>query len=455
MLAAIQEMAAWLQDFRFRRKVLRWTRQKLEAQRSQRFRKLIQFVARHSPYYRQLFSDHHLSPDTVQLREIPPLTKQLLIDNFDRIVTTPALRTDRMTEFLHRNPAPCALLDNKYYIIRTSGTSGTPALMAYSIREWIRGCSLQIRQTPGLQWRRRIAFVGATTGHYAGISLSLTGRRGINRLFFDCRAMDHNQPVDALVAELNSFQPEILSGYANFHAALVQQAIRGRLKIRPRYILSSGEPLRPQLRELLEQTYQTTVIDLYCASESLLLAGGSTADGLMLYEEDNYFEIAADHWLTTNVFNRTVPLIRYRVNDVLQPCAPLRSDLPFGWIKSVDGRAEQAFELVNNDGDLEPVGPLQILYMPMPPVPGLQLVVTDPRNLIFRILLPAQAPPFQREQLLRSVRSSIGVWLTGKQMDRYVRFQVVGLDELEVDPRSGKAKAIIRPSVTAAAFRAA
>lgn len=455
MLAAIQETAAWLHDFRFRRKVSRWTRQKLDAHRAKRFRETIQFVARHSPYYQQLFADHRLSPDKVQLEEIPPLTKQLLIENFDRIVTTSVLRTDRMAEFLDRNPDPCALYDGKYYVIRTSGTSGPPALMAYSVREWIRGCSLQIRQTPGLQWRRRMAFVGATTGHYAGTSMALTGRRGINRLFFDCRAMDHNLPLETLVAQLNDFQPDVLSGYANFHAALVQQAIRGQLNVHPRYVLSSGEPLRPQLRELLERTYRTTVVDLYCASESLLLAGGSTAEGMMLYEDDNYFEIATDHWLATNVFNRTVPLIRYRVNDVLQPCESLKSDQPFRWIKSVDGRAEQAFELVNNDGNLESIGPLQILYLPMPPVPGLQLVVLDPSSLIFRILMPPQVPPFQREQLLRSVRASIGVWLAGKKLDRYVRFQVVGLDELEVDPRSGKAKAIIRTPARSIAIRAA
>lgn len=455
MLAAIREMAAWLHDFRFRRKALRWTRAQLEAQRSLRFRKLVQFVAQHSPYYQQLFADHKLSPDTVQLCDIPPLTKQTLIENFDRIVTRPALRKDRMIEFLQQNPDPCALLDNKYYVIRTSGTSGTPAFMAYSVREWIRACSLQIRQTPGLQWRRRIAFVGATSGHYAGISLSLTGRRGINQLFFNCKAMNHNQPIDALVAELNEFQPQILSGYANFHAALVQQALRGRLTIQPRYVLSSGEPLRPQLRQLLEQTYQTTVIDLYCASEMLLLAGGSSADGLMLYEEDNVFEPASDHWLATNVFNRTVPLIRYRVNDVLQPRTSLRSGLPFQWIKSVDGRSEQAFELVNNDGDLEPVGPLQILYLPMPAVPGLQLVVQSSRSLVFRILMPAEALPIQRAQLLKAVQSSIQQWLAGKRMDRFVRFQVQGLDELETDPRSGKAKAIIRCSEPLAVIRAA
>lgn len=444
MLASIGEMIAWLRDFRFRRQSMRWTRKELEAQQSRRFRTLVQFVARHSPYYAQLFADHRLNPDTVQLEEIPPLNKQMMIENFDRIVTNPTLTTARISEFLSSNNDPTQLLDGRYYVIRTSGTSGAPTSTAYSVREWIRGCSLQMRQTPGLQWRRRIAFVGATNGHFAGISLALTGRRGVNRLFFNSKGFDHNLPIDSLVAGLNQFQPQVLTGYANLHAALVQQAIRGRLQIRPKYVVSSGEPLSPEMRSLLERTYKATVIDLYCSSETLLVAGGASADGMMLYEEDNCFELSSDCWLSTNLFNRTVPLIRYQIKDVLEPCDSLQADAPFRWIKKVVGRSEQAFELLNNDGDLEPVGPMSILYVPIPSVPGMQLVINDPGCIEFRILVPPQMSMFEEAAMLRDTRVGIQNWLAGKRMDRGVRFRVVGVSQLENDPASGKAKVIIR-----------
>ena len=442
--SSIRESVAWLHDFRQRRRVSKWTREQLLNDHSRRFRELVRFAARKSPYYEELLATHGLSPDSVTLEQIPPLTKQTLIANFDRIVTDRAISTDRIREFLAREPDPSRLLDNKYYVIRTSGTSGVPAYTAFSVREWIRGCSLQIRYLPGLQWRRRLAFIGATGDHYAGVSLTLTGGRGINRLFNDCRAYDHNLPVDVLVEELNRFQPQVLSAYANIHPALMQQAIRGRLKIQPKLVVSSGEPLKPQLRMKIQDTYRTSVVDLYCASETLLIGSGTTDDGLMLHEDDTLVEVSHDHWLATNLFNRTVPLIRYRVNDVLELKEAPQSTTPFRWIKAIAGRNELPFELVNNDGDLEPISQLSLLYLPVPPLQGLQLVIHDSQNIEFRIVLPDQRRPFQRESLLRDVRCAIQNWLIGKRMDRNVRFEVKAVDQLTIDPQNGKAKLIVR-----------
>jgi phenylacetate-CoA ligase len=455
LLEAITEAVAWLSDFGFRRRSMRWTRDMLEQQQSRRFRQLVKFAAQRSPYYQSLFAQHRLDPKTVQLADIPALTKRDLTENFDRICTVPAANANRIAQFIAANPDPTQLLDGKYYVIRSSGTSGPPSHMAFSVREWIRGCSLQMRQTPGLQWRRRLAFVGATAGHFAGVSLALTGRRGLNRLFMNCRVLDHNLPVESMVESLNEFQPQILSAYANLHAALAQQAILGRMTIRPRYIVSSGEPLRPSLRQLLEETYRAKVIDLYCSSETLLVAGGSSVNGLMLYEEDNLLEPFADHCLVTNLFNRTIPLIRYQMNDVLQSCESQQQDAPFRWIKGVAGRREESFDLTNNDGDLEPIGPLSILYLPIPQVPGLQLVVISPTNLVFRILIPPETPAFDRAKILRDTKLGIQDWLKRKRMDHHVRFEVVGVSNLEVDAKSAKTKLIIRPSEPTIRLRAA
>ncbi|MEI8380962.1 MAG: hypothetical protein WCJ09_12590 [Planctomycetota bacterium] len=453
--SCIRESVAWLHDFRQRRRVSKWTREQLEKDHSRRFRELVRFAARKSPYYEELLATHGLSPDRVTLEQIPPLTKQALIANFDRIVTDPAISTDRIREFLAREPDPSRLLDNKYYVIRTSGTSGVPAYTAFSVREWIRGCSLQIRYLPGLQWRRRLAFIGAKGDHYAGVSLTLTGERGINRLFNDCRAYDHNLLADVLVEELNKFQPHVLTAYANIHPSLMQQAIRGRLKIHPRLVVSSGEPLRPQLRTKLQDTYNTSIVDLYCARETLLIGSGTTDDGLMLHEDDTLVEVAQDHWLATNLFNRTVPLIRYRVNDVLELKEPPQSTTPFRWIKAIAGRNELPFELVNNDGDLEPISQMSLLYLPVPPLHGLQLVIHDSQNIEFRIVTSDQRLPFQRESLLRDVRHAIQNWLVGKRMDRNVRFEVKAVDQLAIDPKNGKAKLIIRNTSEKFRIRAA
>ena len=177
----------------------------------------------------------------------------------------------------------------------------------------------------------------------------------------------------------------------------------------------------------------------------------------MLHEDDTAIEISNDHWLATNLFNQTVPLIRYRVNDVLEQTeAPASSSVsPFRWIKAIAGRNELPFELVNNDGDLEPISQLGLLYLPVPPLQGLQLVIYDAQQIEFRVVISDQQLPFQRESKLRDVRRAIQEWLVGKRMEKNVRFEVKAVDQLEIDPQNGKAKLIIRRSSEKFRIRAA
>jgi hypothetical protein len=104
---------------------------------------------------------------------------------------------------------------------------------------------------------------------------------------------------------------------------------------------------------------------------------------------------------------------------------------------------------------LEPIGPLSILYLPIPQVPGLQLVVTSSTDLLFRILIPPETPAFDRAKILRDTKLGIQDWLKRKRMDHHVRFEVVGVSNLEVDPQSAKTKLIIRPPKPVIRLRAA
>jgi len=420
-----------------------WTREKLDAQHQRRFRKLVCHAAKKSPYYADLFARNRLNPETVPLEEIPPLTRQTLIEEFDRLVTDRAISRRRVKEFFVAEPDQRVLFDNRYFAIQSSGTSGMPAYMVYSPREWIRSCSLQSRLMPGLQVRRRIAFVGGINEHFTGVTLSRTGCRGLSRAFFDCRVIDHNLASETLVEELNRLQPHVLSTYAHTHRTLMAYVAVGELKIRPKYVICSGEVLSPQLRSLLEQTYQATVVDMYAATETLLLAGTTTADGMMLFEDDIRIEILPDHFLYTNLFNRTLPMIRYRINDVLEPCDTLRAGSPFRWIRRIVGRNEQNFEVINNRGIAETLGAMTLIVLPIPTVPGLQLVVVNPTHLIFRVLESHQASPAENAALLEEVRAGIHRWMVDKRLDKSVRCEVVGVPKLEIDPRSGKVKPIL------------
>lgn len=452
-LKAFYEGTFWLRDIADRRKIARCSRTDLEASLTRRFRETAAFAIQHAPHFANIAATNQIDPTRCSPQDFPELTKHTLIHDFDRIVTEPALSQARITEFFDRSHDPCELLDDRFHVLRTSGSTGTPGYTAFTPREWIRGCSSQFRVMPGLRIRKRLAFVGVTSHHFAGVSLALTGRRGMNRLFYDSRAFDINSPTGEIVRQLNEFQPHVLSGYANVLMMLAHEQRAGRLRIQPRFVCSSGEVMRPNVRQELEATFPAPIVDMYSSSETLFMGAATSSQGFTLFEDDFIFEIFPTHLLVTNVFNRTVPLIRYRIDDVLIACEPV-SDSPFRRISHVAGRNDQPFSLRNNDGQLELIPPLALIYLPIPEVSGLQVVIVSDRELIFRVLLDSQFKfnLTARQQMLAEIEAGLRGWLTHKRLEQSVRFRVDATTPLQLDPISSKARLILVESETRSVF---
>lgn len=443
-LKAFYEGTFWLRDIADRRRTARWSRAELEASLTRRFRETAAFAIRHAPHFADIAATHQIDPNHCSPQDFPELTKNTLVHDFDRIVTEPALSRASIAEFFDRSRDPTELFHEKFHVLRTSGSTGTPGYTAFTPREWIRGCSSQFRVMPGLRIRKRLAFVGASQDHFAGVSLALTGRRGINRLFYDSRAYDFSSSTAEIVRQLNEFQPHVLSGYANVLFLLAQEQQAGRLRIQPRFVCSSGEVLRPNVRQELEATFPATIVDMYSSSETLFMGAATSSEGFTLFEDDFIFEIFPTHLLVTNVFNRTVPLIRYRLDDVLIASEPT-SESPFRRISQVAGRNDQPFSLRNNAGQLELIPPVTMLCLPIPEVSGLQVVVVSDRELVFRVQLDSQLNfnLTARQQMLAEVEAGLRSWLTHKRLEQSVKFRVDANTPLQLDPISSKARLIL------------
>ncbi len=278
------------------------------------------------------------------------MTKNEVIEHFDRIVTDPRITRNRIKEFLSRSVDPLELFEGEFHVLHTSGTSGTMAYFVFSPDAWIKGSSQIVRMAP-LRLRQRIAFVAATRGHFAGVSLMLVGNHGANNLFYDVRTYDVNMPLSQIIDALNEFQPHLLSGYAAVLKALAAAQTQGQLRIRPTMIGNGGEPLSSELKCHLERVFGVPVANAYASSEHLymgLTLPGSR--GISLLEDDLIFELKDDHTCVTNLFNYTMPLIRYRMDDVLVPDLDGPAHHPFTRIREVIGRHEDALAFTNRHG---------------------------------------------------------------------------------------------------------
>src|ERR1700733_15315646 len=349
----------------------RVTRAQLEAKQRRKFRRLVNFVRARSPYYRSVIDQHGIEPDTCGPADFPQLTKNEVIEHFDPIATPPRITRNRIKEFLSRSVDPLELFEGEFHVLHTSGTSGTMAYFVFSPDAWIKGSSQIVRMAP-------------------------------------------LQIIDAL----NEFQPHLLSGYAAVLKALAAAQTQGQLRIRPTMIGNGGEPLSSELKCHLERVFGVPVANAYASSEHLymgLTLPGSR--GMSLLEDDLIFELQDDHTCVTNLFNYTMPLIRYRMDDVLVPDLDGPAHHPFTRIREVIGRHEDALAFTNRHGLEDFIHPIVIVEFIVRGLHSWQIVLLDKTSFIFRATFEPDRSHLEKQAIRRQIREKMTAILVEKEMD--------------------------------------
>lgn len=441
------EPIAWINAIWERARVLRLSREQLEAEQAAKFRKLVRLVYKRSPFYRALIRERSLDLDRCRPCDFPVLTKQIVAENFDEMLTDRRLSRARIEEFLSHSHDPGELLDGRFHVLHSSGTSGTVGHMVYSHQAWIKGGSQMLRVLP-LRLRTRVAFAAAARGHYAGASLLVTGNYGTNRLFFDVRTYDVSRPMDQLIAALNEFQPQALTGYAGVLERLAEAQEDGALRIRPELIVSGAEPLRPRCRTFLQNTFGAPVVNAYASSEHLFMAltlPGS--DGMYLLEDDLIFELHDEFTCVTNLFSDTLPLIRYQMDDVLIPQQDATGRYPLTKIRDLVGRSEDSPVFLNRDGVEDFIHPSLIGELLVPGLKSWQIQLIDRTAFVFRARFEPGRSREQKQAIRHEIREQLGAILAEKRMDN-VDFDIEEVDRLRLDPASGKTRLILKANGT-------
>ncbi|MCE9518106.1 MAG: hypothetical protein K8R87_00825 [Verrucomicrobia bacterium] len=441
-----KESYLWLKTLWDHRCNLRISRAKLEAAQLKKFRRLVSRVQHHSRYYRAIIEQHGINPATCLPADFPILTKHDVIRHFDDIVTDRRITRDRIADFLARSTDPQELFEGRFHVLHTSGTSGTVGYFVFSHEAWIKGSSHAVRAAP-LRWRRRTAFVAATRGHFAGASLILTGNHGTNNLFYDVRTFDVGRPMPEIIAELNKFQPHVLSGYGTVLRVLAEAQERGELRIKPTHVGNGGEPLLLETKACLERAFHVPVMNAYASSEHLYM--GMTlpgSNGMHLLEDDLIFELNPDHTCVTNLFNETMPLIRYRMDDVLVPDLNGSTKLPFTKVKEIVGRSEDALIFTNCHGQEDFIHPIVIVELIVSGLNAWQIVLENKTSFRFRARLNAGQSIQEQQATCDRIRDKMNAILAEKEMSN-VHFEIEQVDTLEIDPQTGKFRLVVREPI--------
>ena len=238
----------------------RWSREELLAYQQDRLRGLVRHAVERSPYYRATLGP---GAERAELSELPTLSKQVLMDEFDRVVTDRRLRMSDLEPFLARADAG-ALYLGEYRIFSTSGASGIPGLFLYSQAEFAHWVAVFVRSFVrlGMTPETRIVGIGAPRALHLSrqvIAAMQAGREGAPRLSV-------TMPLDEMCAALDAYRPDVLAGYPSVIALLAEEQLQGRLGIAPRVVLTTSEVLTEDAAARIEAAW-TKPVEGYFTTE--------------------------------------------------------------------------------------------------------------------------------------------------------------------------------------------
>lgn len=390
----------------------RVTAQALAARQQSRLATLLAVAMRDSRFYREHL--HGKNAGITPLSDLPPVSRHELMDRFDDWVTDPQLKLSELRAFTADPQRIGEPYQGKYLVWESSGTSHQPGIFVQNAQTMAVYDALEVLRRsaprPLQRWldplalAERIAFVGATSGHFAS-AVSMQRLRELHPwLAPSMRSFSILQSTRSLVNELNAFAPTVIATYPTVAALLADEAGRGDLHFAPNEVWTGGETLSAAVRRRLELTLGCPVRNSYGASEFMSIAWECdqhrlhvNADWVMLEPVDEHgrpmpAEKLSYSTLLTNLANHVQPLIRYDLGDqVLLRQAPCDcgSTLP---VIEVQGRRDDALVMAGRYGQPVTLLPLALTTVleDQAGVFDFHLRQRDDHTLVLR--LPLQGP---------------------------------------------------------------
>jgi len=441
------------------------TPEQIRAIQRENLERLIRHAVERAPFYRKLYDGIDL--DRFGLEDLPPVTKRMLMENFNDAVTVDDLKIDEVAAFIDDPGKIGQLLKDRYIPAHTSGTTGIRGYFINNIQEWTFSQALavvregKVKVPPSVVilplrpfWKFHFAVITATGGHFASYLLQKVTsslRERLARIW----ELSILTPVDELIDVLNRIKPYGFLIYPSVLDELAQAQLEGRLRIKPTVIAMSGEPFTDQARRRTERAFPKAIlIETYGTTECVAMAKECSEGFLHVNSDQVILESVDEHGravpegaegdkvFLTNLYNYTQPLIRYEITDsvtYLPGTCACESSLPR---VRVHGRTNDALRFADRAG--RPVSILPIPFLlEMIRVEGVKQyqIVQRARNALIVRYTPE--PGFDRGRIEAGVREVYGGMFARNGLGDAVSMDFEVVSELPRDPRSGKVKQVV------------
>jgi phenylacetate-coenzyme A ligase PaaK-like adenylate-forming protein len=272
------------------------------------------------------------------------MTKDDLMANWDDVVTDRRLTLALVERHLAGLSSDAYLVD-EVHACASGGSSGRRGVYVHGWTAWAEEYAGFMRH---VLWDRAVspelaglpntvAFVAAQHATHMTSSMAQTFANPMVQI----ERFPVTLPIERIVAGLNDYQPVALMGYASALALLAVEARDGRLRIAPKRVMSTSEPLLSEVRRSVEEAFGAPLANLYGTSEAGPVGAGCwrgpgmhRPDDLVIVEpvDEAGRPVPAgtrsDKIYVTAISNPLLPLIRFELTDqvtVLEQACPCGS----------------------------------------------------------------------------------------------------------------------------------
>jgi phenylacetate-CoA ligase len=280
---------------------------------------LLRHAYKHTQYYHRIFDQigivqgEHVNLS--RIHEIPLLTKEIIRKHHEELISDD-------------------FKDRGWFYNTSGGSTGEPVRLIQDrqFQRWAKATNnyyyrniLNIDEPivkKIIVWGSERDLFTGTIGAKTKITNWLT-----NTIMLNSFKMTPND-IEKYISIINTYKPDLIRGYAGSLYEICRYAEINNLNIySPKVIVSAAETLNDDMRDQIERVFGKKLYNFYGSREVSNLAG-ECKDGLMhSFAFWNYQELLDEHNLpvkqgeegkvvVTNLFNYSMPLIRYEIGDM-------------------------------------------------------------------------------------------------------------------------------------------
>lgn len=378
------------------------TRDAVRARHGRLARHQIPWLLQHSAWTAQRFAEADLPPE--RWWQLPPVGKREMMAHFDALNTV-GVRLEEVLALAHEAEdtrdftGTLTTAAGEVGVGLSTGTSGARGAFLVDREDRLRWAgtvlAALLRPFPwSLRTPQRVAFFLRADG-------TLYRTAASSRVQIDFH--DILRPIEQLAAALTATDPTLVVGPPSVLRAVLEAGARAR----PEKVVSVAEVLEDGTRNVLEHGFEAPVVQIYQATEGML--GLPCASGeLHLAEEHVHVETeplggGLVRPVLTDLRRRAQPVIRHRLDDVLDLAPDCSCGSATRRIRRIIGRQDDALELPGPGGAQITIWP-DFVRGALSDVPGLEeyrVLQTGPA------MLRVETAP-SSERIRAEVRERIG-----------------------------------------------